>query len=633
MSDSLVISGLIELLGDEPGTVSTIPACAGAVFTLAPDYDLSAPQTVADIMSASLLDGERPSRRRAGNRLFKLPVKITAPDRDTLTAAREVLLELCDEDFWPLTWTRDNGLPVIFDCFQALPAEPANQLFEEQELVSRLTLNFPGLPYGHSDEPVPVLFNCPSQMFSLPLTPVTIDTFGAAANFLDGDDATFEASAGHWIAAANTATPARTTLQAHSGSGSLMLTSLAAGNMQAASCLSASLPALGMAVTPGQTVTMSAFTRAAASARTASIGAEFWTADLGLVSRLAGTGVLNSTSAWTALAASLTVPATAAWARASPQVVSAGAANEQHYFDDVSMYTGPVYSYDDPLQWAQSPATPISGQHSAKWSRTWHDRPCYSRNLPAALDITGRDKITFWVGLATSAAQWATWHRGAVTFEVSLTDAAGNVLSFSRKQTCEASALDNLPHWQMISMPIPQRTAAFDYTTVSSYSITAYNRWQAGYGPVLQAGYFLAAVVATASSTGSPVARGAWYTMPGIAGSARSPIAFQAAPGPSSYSTVTEFTAAGTQSWTAPAGVSLVDQAECWVPAGAAPGRTAAATAAAAAVAGSTPRGPRSRSRRWRCTTRWSARPARVALRGLPARGAAIRRSPGIRRR
>ena len=102
MADSLVVAGQIELLGAEGGVPSQIPECAGVYFTLGTDYDLSAPQPVVDLLAASLLDGERPTGRRSSNRTISLPVKIAAPDRDSLAAAREILLALVDQDEWTL---------------------------------------------------------------------------------------------------------------------------------------------------------------------------------------------------------------------------------------------------------------------------------------------------------------------------------------------------------------------------------------------------------------------------------------------------------------------------------------------------------------------------------------------------
>jgi len=563
VSDSLVIADKIELIGPDGGVASTIPACAGAVFTLGTDYDLSAPQTVADIMTASLLDGERPSRRRVSNRVFTIPVKIEAPDRQTLTAAREVLLELLDADNWTLTWTTDGGSPVVFDCFQALAAQPANQLFEEQELVSRITVQFPALPFGRSDELIPVLFNCPSQVWELPPSPVNVDIFGTSSNWLTGDDTGFEASAGAWVTGGNSSV-SRTTAQAHTGAGSLLVSSSASGAMQAMWQASANY-ALMVPVVAGDTVTARGWWRAQASARSANMGVDFYDGTGTQVgSTLRGSNITDSTSAWTQATAAVTAPAGAVWARPNGQVLATGAANEQHYLDDVWIDRGAAQSWNDGGQWSLSNVVPIAGQHSAKWSRTWHDSPVYDHTLAATVNLTGLTKLTFWAGFMTTSSQWATWHKGTITYAVTLYDGAGNTLAFSHKQSASASMIDGSPHWQFISVPIPQQTSGFDYTTVSRYAINAYNVWQTNYGPVLQAGMYLAAVVATASATGSPVARGAWYTIPAPVGSARAPIAYQAAPGPSSYSTITEFTTPGSNNWTAPAGLTTIDKTEGW---------------------------------------------------------------------
>jgi hypothetical protein len=114
--------------------------------------------------------------------------------------------------------------------------------------------------------------------------------------------------------------------------------------------------------------------------------------------------------------------------------------------------------------------------------------------------------------------------------------------------------------------------SGFDYTTVSRYVISAWNLLDPRVNPltgiagsaVLQAGAYINSVTATAVSVGSPLARGAWYTLPGPVGSAAAPLALQAAPGPSSFSTVVEFTTPGSNAWTAPSGVTKVDKAEVW---------------------------------------------------------------------
>jgi len=55
MTDSLVIGGVIELLGG--GVPSVVPQAAGALFRLGTGFDLSAPQLTTDKVEGLLLDG------------------------------------------------------------------------------------------------------------------------------------------------------------------------------------------------------------------------------------------------------------------------------------------------------------------------------------------------------------------------------------------------------------------------------------------------------------------------------------------------------------------------------------------------------------------------------------------------
>lgn len=572
MADSLVVGGQIELLGADGGVPSDLEACLGAVFTLADGYDLSAPQTVQDILSLSLTDGERPTRRRQGNRNITLPVNISAPDRTTLAAAREVLLELCDEDLWTLTWTRDGGSPVVFDCFQASAAQPANQLFEEQENVYRLILTFPALPFGKSDETVPFLFPTPSQVFDQPPTAQVLDIFGTATNFYQGDDAGFEVTQGDWLPGTNCTVTRSTTFGRGSSVASLRLSSVAAGNMNAISAdpaaLTSSPPTPGaewMGCNPGDTATGSIWFRAGSVGRSNNIGIDFMDANgTQIGSTLRGSNITSVTTTFTQATTSQTAPAGTVWARLNPQVLATAAGSELHYCDDAIIQRGAVYSADSPQQWSLSNAAPVGAHHSAKWARTWHDNPLYDHILPAPVDITGRDKFTFWAGLATTPSQWSTWHEGAVTYSVTLYDATGNSLRFSRKYRSKASALDGSPHWQWIGLPIPQTQTGFDYTTLTRYSVAAFNVRQNFYGRVLQAGFYLAEVKVTPGTNGAPTTRYGWYDLPAVVGSARSQISLQISPGPSTFSTISEFTTPGNNNFTAPSGLSVVDKSEAW---------------------------------------------------------------------
>lgn len=182
MSDSLVIAGHVELLGGL--AVSTDPRCAGARFMLGQGWTAGAPQPTSDFVASLILDGERPFGRRASNRTITLPVTITAPDRLTLAAAREVLEQLVDQDTWQMTWTRDPGLggtplPLVIDCFRAQPSQPVyNTLLEKSAIAATITLTIPALPYGRSDEQIQLAFAAPvPNAPPPPPSPVVLDAF------------------------------------------------------------------------------------------------------------------------------------------------------------------------------------------------------------------------------------------------------------------------------------------------------------------------------------------------------------------------------------------------------------------------------------------------------------------------
>lgn len=169
-TDSLVIADLFELMGAQGGVQSDIPelvnaAGVGARFQLlSPEstgqasgtsntWDLGTPQPTIDIVQTLLLDGERPFGQRSSNRTITLPIKITAPDQLTLTAARELLMQQVDQPTFTLTWKpSSSGLALVFDCFRALPATYSYGFLQAQPIpICVLTLSFQALPYGRSE--------------------------------------------------------------------------------------------------------------------------------------------------------------------------------------------------------------------------------------------------------------------------------------------------------------------------------------------------------------------------------------------------------------------------------------------------------------------------------------------------
>lgn len=165
-----------------------------------------------------------------------------------------------------------------------------------------------------------------------------------AANSLTGQNAGFEGGLGNWVAVTNN-TSTDTSAQAHTGSNSLSMSSTAGGDMTSASCVAGSIATQGFAVVPGNQVQVQGWVRSAVSARTCSIGVDWYTAGGAFVSTSYGTGAADSTSAWTLLTATVGAPATAAFARVNAKVAATGAGAEVHYVDDVQYLLLPA-SYD-----------------------------------------------------------------------------------------------------------------------------------------------------------------------------------------------------------------------------------------------------------------------------------------------
>ena len=165
-----------------------------------------------------------------------------------------------------------------------------------------------------------------------------------ATNALTGQNAGFEGGLGNWVAVTNN-TSTDTSAQAHSGSDSMSMSLTASGDMTSASCASGSIATQGFAVAPGNQVSVQAWVRTAVSARTCSVGVDWYTSGGSFVSTSYGTGVADSSSAWTLISGTVVAPATAAFGRVNVKVASTAAGSEVHYVDDVEYFLLPT-SYD-----------------------------------------------------------------------------------------------------------------------------------------------------------------------------------------------------------------------------------------------------------------------------------------------
>jgi hypothetical protein len=176
--DSLVINNDIEVLGGPGGVPSgkselidpasgiaakyrlyvsgSMPSLPGANQY----YDLGAPQPTQDLVESLLLDGERPFGQRSSNRTISLTILIWARTLRTLGAAREHLLRTIDQDTFQITWTpASSGLPLVFDCFRALPTVITYGFNYDREgadnngwALSVAQVQVQALPYGRSGQ-------------------------------------------------------------------------------------------------------------------------------------------------------------------------------------------------------------------------------------------------------------------------------------------------------------------------------------------------------------------------------------------------------------------------------------------------------------------------------------------------
>jgi hypothetical protein len=156
-----------------------------------------------------------------------------------------------------------------------------------------------------------------------------------SANFLVSDDTGFETSAGNWTAGSG-CTVARSTAVRHSGSGSLAMTSDGSGTMNAVSSAAGTILTLGMAVNPGDKISVSAWFKAATNGRYCVATVDFYDSGGAFLLTPNGAQVIDSTTAWTQAASTLTAPASAAWAAADLQAATTALDSGQiHYVDDV----------------------------------------------------------------------------------------------------------------------------------------------------------------------------------------------------------------------------------------------------------------------------------------------------------
>lgn len=362
----------------------------------------------------------------------------------------------------------------------------------------------------------------------------------------------FEASIGTWVTGGNS-TIAQTAAQAHSGTNSLGVTSVAAGNMEAQHTLPANILTTGLPVVPGQQVFAQAWFRTAVSARTCQVAVGYYDANGGSLGPQLGPTITDSTSAWTRATdgGTFIAPANAAFALVYVQINSTGGAAELHYVDDVAIAVAAPTIYT-----VTSVSPPFFNVSNVNWTP---NNPTVINATDLMVQVGPAPNLTavaFYAGFG-STNYYHHWSRlgGLVNFRLTLFDNLGHSVSFSKTQKCSGSNNSYAPVWHKIRIPITS-TPGFNFSSVTGYSLTIRNR---GVNELRYTQLYLDSLTGVPAPTGLVApSRGFVYDLSGIIGSARAPCSLQLQQGSSPTSVTQTFSAAGAFAWTAPPGVTSV---------------------------------------------------------------------------
>jgi hypothetical protein len=174
--------------------------------------------------------------------------------------------------------------------------------------------------------------------------------------------------------------------------------------------------------------------------------------------------------------------------------------------------------------WSQSSITTAGNSFSARWREELSDNesPAWYVHTITGTDITGRDRLYFWLGMGITPDLYRHWHLGPAWFEFKLTDNSGRTITFGLMKTCASSASPERPHWNLVSVKIPQGQA-FTYSNVTSYSIKMWTEYHFYNGHhQFNPTAFLAGLTATTSASPRRPAseRGGTYVLYRITGTA-----------------------------------------------------------------------------------------------------------------
>jgi hypothetical protein len=158
------------------------------------------------------------------------------------------------------------------------------------------------------------------------------------ANLLTGDSTGFEGSLGTWQPGLN-CTIARTNARSHQSSYAMQMTASGTGDMTAVSCPAGSITTDGFAVRPGDSVSVSAWVRAASTTETCNAGCDWYDITGTYLSTSYATGQSDSNTGWNQVSGNVAAPDGAVYASVTVKVQNC-TGGEVHYVDDVAITDG-----------------------------------------------------------------------------------------------------------------------------------------------------------------------------------------------------------------------------------------------------------------------------------------------------
>lgn len=140
MADSLLLGGY-ELLG----------AAADPEYRLDPNFAFGDGQPDTTTISGLLLDGDEITGARTKNREFSLDLHVLGASRSDLSNRIDLIRRVVDSDTFPLQWTPDGGLPLVWECSKGLTTRKRS-IRKDAQLIADLTCAFAGEPFGRSTD-------------------------------------------------------------------------------------------------------------------------------------------------------------------------------------------------------------------------------------------------------------------------------------------------------------------------------------------------------------------------------------------------------------------------------------------------------------------------------------------------